>query len=154
MVKVKFSPLSLLLAILRILIFTPYLYADQPLPPSFLTAIGDQEDKVPLFWFKPNPDTSEFAHDAGSMFHSKYVSGEWRDNCLAVRMTLSDAPFYLLKSKVFISYEGAAIDSNYNFKAPFFITVNRDSAGIPQNAFLDSVPAQATGIDTLGSDGE
>ena len=152
MVKVKSSPLPLLLTVLCILIFTSSIYADQPLPPSFLTAISDQDGKVPLFWFKPNPDTSEIFYDDGSMYHHMYVSPEWHHNCLAVKMTSFEVPFYLLKSKVFISYEGAGtgIDPNYNFKAPFFITVNSDSGGIPKNIFLDSVLTWAIGEDTTG----
>ncbi len=151
MVKVKSSPLPLLLTVLCILTFTSSIYADQPLPPSFLNAISDQDGKVPLFWFKPNPDTSEIFYDDGSMHLHKYVSPEWHHNCLAVKMTSPEVPFYLLKSKVFISYEGASFDSiNYNFKAPFFITVNPDSGGIPKNAFLDSVLTGAIGEDTAG----
>jgi hypothetical protein len=151
MVKVKSSPLPLLLTVLCILTFTSSTYADQPLPPSFLNAISGQEGKVPLFWFKPNPDTSEISYDDGSMYLHKYVSPEWHHNCLAVKMTSFEVPFYLLKSKVFISYEGASFDSiNYNFKAPFFITVNPDSGGIPKNIFLDSVLAWAIGEDTTG----
>jgi hypothetical protein len=148
-VKVKSSPL-LLVTVLCILIFTSSIYADQPLPPSFLTAISDQDGKVPLFWFKPNPDTSEIFYDDGSMYYHMYVSPEWHHNCLAVKMTSPEVPFYLLKSKVFISHEGADIDSNYNFEAPFFITVNPDSEGIPKNIFLDSVLAWAIGEDTTG----
>jgi hypothetical protein len=154
MVKVKSSLFPLLLTLLC-LTLAPRIYADLPLPPSFLTAISDQDGKVPLFWFKPNPDTSEIAYDDGSMYYHKYVSEEWHDNCLGVKMTSPKAPFYLLKSKVFISYEGATgIDPNYNFKAPFFITVNPDSGGVPKNTFLDSAWAHATGIDTLGPKGE
>jgi hypothetical protein len=151
MVKVKSSPL-LLLTLLCILIFTSSIYADQPLPPSFLTAISDQDGKVPLFWFKPNPDTSEIFYDNGSMRLPMYVSPEWHHNCLAVKMTSPEVPFYLLKSKVFISYEGAGaeIDPDYNFKAPFFITLNPDSEGIPKNIFLDSVLTWAMGEDTTG----
>jgi hypothetical protein len=152
MVKVKLSPFSLLLTLLCILILPSHIYADQPLPPSFLNAISEQDGKVPLFWFKPNPDTSEIFYDDGSMNHHKYVSPEWHHNCLAVKMTSPEVPFYLLKSKVFISYEGAGaqIDSDYNFKAPFFITVNPDSGGIPKNIFHDSVLTWAIGEDTAG----
>lgn len=150
MVKVKSSPFSLLLTVLCILIFTSSIYADQPLPPSFLTTISDQDGKVPLFWFKPNPDISEIGYDDGSMDHHMYVSPEWHHNCFAVKMTSFEVPFYLLKSKVFISHEGADIDSNYNFEAPFFITVNPDSGGIPKNIFIDSVLTWAIGEDTAG----
>ena len=153
MVKVK-SILLLLLTVLCVLMCACPIYADQPLPPSFLTAIGDQDGKVPLFWFKPIPDTSELAYDDGSMDNHLYVSPEWHHNCFAVSMTSPEIPFHLLKSKVFISYDGAEIDPDYNFKAPFFITVNHDSGGIPQNTFLDSVSAYATGTDTPGVGGE
>jgi hypothetical protein len=154
MVRVKSSPFFLLLSLLCILIIKSYIYADELLPPSYLTAISDQDEQVPLYWFEPIPDTSELAYDDGSMHYYKYVSPEWHHNCLAVRMTSPEVPFYLLKSKIFISYEGDSIDPNYDFEAPFFITVNSDSGGIPQNTFLDSVSAYATGIDTFGSDGE
>lgn len=154
MVKVKLSAFSLLLTAICILTFTSSIYADQPLPPSFLTAISDQDGKIPLFWFKPNPDTSEIAYDSDSMNFGKYVSPEWHHNCLAVKMTSPEVPFYLLKSKVFISYEGADIDSNYNFEAPFFITVNLDSGGIPKNIFLDSVLTWAIDDDTVGHKGQ
>jgi hypothetical protein len=154
MVKAKSSLFPSLLALLFILIFALQACADQPLSPSFLTAISDQDGKVPLFWFKPNPDTFEISYDGDSMYMGKYVSPEWHHNCLAVKITSPEVPFYLLKSKVFVSYDGADLDSNYNFHAPFFITVNEDSEGIPQNAYLDSVVAWATGDDTGGHKGE
>lgn len=153
MVKVKAFPF-LLLASLCVLIFSSNIYADPLAPPSFLTAISDQDGKVPLFWFKPNPDTFELSYDDGSKDHQIYVSPEWHHNCVAVKMTSTEVPFYLLKSEVFISYQGADIDSNYNPETPFFVTVNPDSGGIPKNSFLDSVLTQATGIDTFESDGE
>ncbi|KPK77906.1 MAG: hypothetical protein AMJ89_01565 [candidate division Zixibacteria bacterium SM23_73] len=153
MVKVKSFPLSPFLIVVSILIFTPYVYADPPIPPSFLTAISDQDEKVPLFWFRPNPNSSELAYDDGSMHYHKYVSTEWHHNCLAVKMTSPEVLFYLLKSKVFISYDSDSIDPNYDFEAPFFITVNQDSGGIPKNTFLDSVSAQATGEDGVGIGG-
>ncbi len=65
-----------------------------------------------------------------------------------------DVPCYLLKSKIFISYQGADLDSSYDYQAPFCITVNLDSGGIPRNTFLDSVPAQATGEDSVGVGGQ
>jgi hypothetical protein len=154
MVKVKMSSFFLLSVVLCVFIFTPCIYADQPLPPSSLAAISDQDGKIPLFWFKPIPDTSELAYDDGLMDHHIYVFPEWHHNCFAVKMTSTEVPFYLLKSKVFISYEGSETNSNYNFEAPFFITVNLDSGGIPKNTFLDSVSAHATGTDTLEADGE
>ena len=95
-----------------------------------------------------------------------YAPLPWQENCLAVRFDLTyrpelvegrisspTLPFYLLKSKIFISHQGAAIDTNYDFKALFFVTVNRDSGGLPQNGFLDSVSASASGEDSL-SEGE
>jgi hypothetical protein len=154
MVKVKSFAPPLLLAVFCILGFASPICASQLLPPSFLNAISDQDGGVPLIWFKPNPDTLELAHDDGFMDHHMYVSQEWHDNCLAVRMTSPEVPFYLFKSKVFISYQGADIDSNYDFEAPFFVTVNLDSGGIPRNTFLDSASAQATGVDSLGAGGE
>ena len=82
-----------------------------------------------------------------------YVSSWWHENSAAVRMSAPSIPFYLLKSKIYISHQGTDIDTNYDFKAPFFVTVNHDSGGFPQNGFLDSVSASASGEESL-SDGE
>ena len=154
MVKVKSFAPPLLLGVLYILTFASHTCADGPLPPSFLTAVSDQDAQVPLFWFKPDPDTSEIYYDSGSMDHHMYVSSQRHHNCLAVKMISLEVPIYLVKSKVFISHQGAELDSSYDFQAPFFVTVNLDSGGIPKNTFLDSVSAQATGADSVGTGGQ
>ena len=79
------------------------------------------------------------------MLNGFYVPLPWHENCVAVRMSSPSLPFYLLKSRIYISHQGVLNDTNYNFKAPFFVTVNQDSGGIPQNSFLDSVSAAASG---------
>ena len=127
--------------------------ADDLLPPTFLTAVSDQDGKVPLFWFSPQPETLEIAYHGDGMLNGFYVPLPWHENCVAVRMSSPSLPFYLLKSKIYISHQGADIDTNYNFKAPFFVTVNQDSGGFPQNGFLDSVSAAASGEEGP-SDGE
>jgi hypothetical protein len=123
--------------------------ADEVFPPTFLSAIGDQEGKVPLFWFSPHPDTHLLADHQAQMSGSMYVVPPWRDNCVAVRMISPVVPFHLLKSRIYISHQGAVGDTDYDFRAPFFVTVNRDSAGIPRNAHLDSVRCSAAGQDSL-----
>lgn len=127
--------------------------ANDPSPPSFLTAISDQNRKVPLFWFSPHPETSAIAYYQGGMLNGFYVLPPWRENRVAVGMSAPSVPFYLLKSKIYVSHQGAEFDTNYNFKAPFFVTVHSDSEGFPQDDVLDSVSASALGDDTL-SDGE
>ncbi len=127
--------------------------ADDLLPPTFLTAISDQDGRIPLFWFSPHPVTSELAYHEDEMLNGFYVPLPWHENCVAVRMSSPSVPFYLLKSKIYISHHGTPIDPNYDFKAPFFVTVNRDSGNFPQNGFLDSVSTSAGGEDSL-SEGE
>jgi len=153
MVKVKSSLFPLLLTLLC-LTLAPRIYADQPLPPSFLTAISDQDGKVPLFWFKPNPDICELVYDDSTMDYPINVGPDWYQNCFAVKMTSPKTPFFLLKSRIFISYKKSQIDPAYNYQAPFFVTVNKDSGGIPRNTYLDSALAWATGEDTVEHDGE
>jgi len=142
------------LLILLLFVFTESTYADDLLPPTFLSAISDQDGKVPLFWFNTHPDTSELVYHGNGMIYGMFVVPPWHENCVAVRMTSPSLPFYLLKSKIYVSHHRIGPDTNYyDYKAPFFVTVNRDSGGIPQNWFLDSISAQATGEDSL-SDGE
>jgi hypothetical protein len=123
--------------------------AEEISPPTFLSAIGDQEGKVPLFWFCPHPDTHLLADHQEQMSNLIHVVLPWRDNCVAVRMISPEIPFHLLKSRIYISHQGAIGDTDYDFCAPFFVTVNRDSAGIPQNAHLDSVRCSAGEQDSL-----
>lgn len=125
--------------------------ADEFFPPTFLTAISDQDGKVPLFWFSPHPVISEIAYHGGEMLNGVYVVLPWHENCVAVKMSSQYIPFYFVKSKIYILHQGAPLDTNY--KAPFNVTVNQDSGGIPSSGFLDSVTAKATGKDSL-SDGE
>jgi hypothetical protein len=121
--------------------------ANDSSPPSFLTAISDRNGEVPLFWFSSHPETSEIAYYQGGMLNGFYVLPPWRENRVGVRMSATSVPFYLLKSKIYVSHQGAEFDTNY--KAPFFVTVHPDSEGIPQNDFLDSVSASASGEDSL-----
>ncbi len=82
-----------------------------------------------------------------------YLAPVWHENCMAVKMISPSVPLYLLKSEVYISHRGAVGDSDYHYQAPFFVTVNQDSAGIPRSIFLDSVSSSAQGEDSL-SEGE
>jgi hypothetical protein len=142
-------PLNVAILIIFLLVSSGLTSADDLSPPTFLTAVGDQNGEVPLFWFSPHPETSQIAYHSEPMSDGFYVSSSWQENCVAVRMSWSEVPFYLLKSRIYVSHQGVATDTNYSFKVPFFVTVNQDSGGIPKNSFLDSVMAAAGGEDSL-----
>jgi hypothetical protein len=122
-------------------------------PPAFLGAISDQEGEIPLFWLDPHPDTLGVAYHAGTMSTRFYVSATWQENCVAVRMTSPASPFLLVRSRVYIPHQGLPLDPEYDFRAPFFVTINQDSAGLPRNLFLDSILTSAGESDSL-SQGE
>ncbi len=127
--------------------------ADDIYPPSFLSAISGQDGQVPLLWFSPHPDTHNLASHGDQMLSGMHVVLPWRDNCVAARMNSASATLHLLKSKFYVPHQGADGDPDYDFGASFFVTVNADSGGIPQNRFLDSVSCSATAEDSL-SEGE
>lgn len=102
-----------------------------PLPPSFLAALNHQDEVVPLYWFKPGLTEREIFYDNDSMAISGYVSWGWDENSFAVKFTVSDTPFVLLKSKVFIDKNDHFPDSAGDQHSPFEITVHLDSSGIP-----------------------
>jgi hypothetical protein len=145
----------LIILIWALKMFTPggCVLAEDISPPSFLTAIGDQDSKVLLFWFSAHPDTSVLAYHGDQMFCGMQVMLPWRENCAAVRMSSPEAPFFLLRSMVYIPHHGAEGDSSYDFNSPFFVTVNEDSGGIPKNDFSDSVYYSAGEQDSLFSGG-
>lgn len=116
-------------------------------PPCFLTALGDQDGKVPLFWFSPHPDTHCLTGHVEQLLYGMHVVLPWRENCVAVRMISPSVPFHLLKSRIYLTQQGVEGDSTYDVTAPFFVTVNSDSGGTPRNAFLDSVWCSAGGQD-------
>lgn len=122
--------------------------ADDLYPPSFLSAISDQDGEVPLFWFSPHPDTFEIAYHGEDISGGMHVVLPWRENCAAVRMRSPSVPFHLLKSRFYLVDQETESDSG-----SFFVTVNEDSAGIPKNAFVDSVSASASGEDSLSEGG-
>jgi hypothetical protein len=128
--------------------------ADSPSPQIYLSALNEQDEKVPLYWFEPGSSPQEIFYDNGTKKLGVYANVEWFDNCLAVRITPPTAPFLLLRSKVFISYQGAPSNSFYNYKQPFFITINTDSGGIPGSPLTSPVLASAVGEDTAGHPGE
>ena len=124
------------------------------LPPAYLTALNEQDKKVPLYWFEPGSEPQQIFYDNGTKQIGVYANVEWFDNCLAVRITPPTAPFLLLKSKVFISYQGAPSDSSYNYKQPFFVSINKDSSGMPGSPLTPLILAQAKSDSTLGKPGE
>ena len=120
-------------------------------PPAFLSAISDQDGEVPLFWLDPHPDTLDVAYHSGTMTTRFYVSATWQENCVDVRMTSPVTPFLLLRSRVYIPHQGLPFDPGYDFRAPFFLTISQDSAGLPRDVFLDSILTSADGSDSLSS---
>ncbi|EQB63512.1 MAG: YD repeat protein [candidate division Zixibacteria bacterium RBG-1] len=102
-----------------------------PLPPSFMSALNHQDRVVPLYWFKPGLTEREIFYDNDSMAISGYVSWGWDENSFAVKFTVLDTPFVLLKSKVFIDKNDLFPDSAGDQHSPFEITVHLDSNGIP-----------------------
>ena len=107
-----------------------------------------------MYWFEPGSEPQQIFYDNGTKQIGVYTNVEWFDNCLAVRITPPTAPFLLLKSKVFISYQGAPSDSSYNYKESFYITINKDSSGIPGKPLTPLILAQAKSDSTLGKPGE
>ncbi len=130
-----------------------FAFADELHPPTFLTALDDQDGNVPLFWFCPHPETSKIAYDGDHVLDGVYVTLPWRENCVAVKMSSPLVPFHLLNSEIYICHQGTTIDTDYDSGATFFVTVNQDSAGFPGNAFLDSVTACADGEDSASHGG-
>jgi hypothetical protein len=124
---------------------------EELLPPAFLSAKSDQNERVPLFWFNSNPDTTEIRYHREGMFRGMYVSSVWHENCVGVRITSNSSPFYLLESRIYLSHSGVPSDTSYNYHAPFFVTVNQDSGGIPRSIFLDSVSTFAQSADSLSA---
>ena len=94
---------TVLLLILIVFLHPGLIFADDISPPTFLTAVSHQDGEVPLFWFSPHPDTSEIAFHGDEMLDGMYVIPPWRESCVAVRMSSSSVPFYLLKSEQYIN---------------------------------------------------
>ena len=128
--------------------------SDSLLPPSYLITLDEQDERVPLYWFNPGSQPDELAYDDGTKEHQFYVYDKWLDNKAAVRMSSPSFPFALLKSKVFISYQGAENDTLYDFKTPFLISVNSDSGGIPGEVLWGPCSTNANGTDSSSEYGE
>ncbi len=120
--------------------------------PSFLSAVSDQDGKVPLYWFKPGIEPQLQLYDDGTEENQLYVSEEWHENCFAQKFVSPPLPFVLLKSVVFISYQGKAGDPFYDPTDPFLITINKNNQGIPGEMFSQPVYVNASG--NAHTDGE
>jgi len=116
--------------------------------PAFLSAISDQDGKVPVYWFKPGAEAIEQILDDGIKEIQFYLSDQWYENCAAEKFVSPALPFLLLKSKVFISYQGKDGDSQYNPTDSFFITINENNQGKPGQALSEPVYAKAVSTDT------
>jgi hypothetical protein len=127
-------------------------YAQPDSAPSFLIAISDQDGKVPLYWFKPGIEPQEQFYDDGTKEHQFYVSEEWYENCFAEKFVSPTLPFVLLKSRVFISYQGKSGDTLYDPTDSFFITINKNNQGNPGEPLSQPVYANAEG--NAQADGE
>jgi len=127
---------------------------DTLLPPSYFTAVDERNGMVPLYWFEPGLLPETISYDSGEVKSGMYVNVEWFDNAFGVRITPASAPFHLLKSEVFICYQGSSSDTSYNFSQPFSISVNSDSGGIPGSSICAPIDTYATGKDTSTASGE
>ncbi len=116
--------------------------------PAFLSAISDQDGKVPVYWFKPGADPQEQILDDGTKALQFYLSDQWYENCAAEKFISPSLPFLLLKSKIFISYQGKPGDTLYDPTDSFFITINKNNKGKPGSALSEPVYAKAVGNDT------
>jgi len=125
-----------------------------PSPPSHLTALDEKDGSVPLYWFKPEILPETVFYDDGILKTGMYANVEWFDNAFGLKFTPPSSPYILLKSEVFICYQGSSGDANYDFSQPFSISVNEDSGGIPGAFICVPVDAFATGRDTLAAWGE
>jgi hypothetical protein len=128
--------------------------SDSLLPPSYLIAVDEQDGFVPLYWFKPGSQSYELSYDDGTKEHQFYVYDKWLNNKAGIRISVPSSPFILLKSKAFISYQGAEDDTLYDFKMPFLISVNSDSGGIPGQILWGPFWVNATGVDSSFEGGE
>ena len=120
-----------------------------PSPPSHLTALDEKDGSVPLYWFKPEILPETVFYDDEILKTGMYANVEWFDNAFGLKFTPPSSPYILLKSEVFICYQGSSGDANYDFSQPFSISVNEDSGGIPGAFICVPVDAFATGRDTL-----
>jgi len=138
--------LSILLLLILLLPVEVFPFSTQAnSAPSFLAAISDQDEKVPLYWFKPGINPEEKIFDDGTKELQFYISDQWYENCAAERFSSPSTPFVLLKSKVFISYQGRPGDALYDSTAQFFITINKNDHGKPGFPFSEPVYAKASG---------
>ena len=113
--------------------------------PTFLAAISDQDQKIPLYWFKPGINPEEKIFDDGTKEVQFYVYDQWYENCAAERFTSSSTPFLLLKSKVFISSQGVSGDTLYDATDSFYVTINKNDNGKPGLPISEPVYAKASG---------
>ncbi|MCJ7457690.1 MAG: T9SS type A sorting domain-containing protein [candidate division Zixibacteria bacterium] len=140
---VTLSILFLLIILLPVEVFP---FSPQPdSAPSFFTAIPDMDGKIPLYWFKPGINPEEKIFDDGTKELQFNVFDQWYENCAAEKFFSPSTPFVLLKSKVFISYQGRPGDALYDSAAQFFITINKNDHGKPGFPFSEPVYAKASG---------
>ena len=109
---VTLSILFLLIFLLPVEVFPFSTQADSA--PSFFTAISDMDGKIPLYWFKPGINPEEKIFDDGTKELQFYISDQWYENCAAEKFSSSLTPYVLLKSKIFISYQGKSGDTLYD----------------------------------------
>ena len=145
--------LSILLLLILLLPVEVFPFSTQAnSAPSFLAAISDQDGKVPLYWFKPGINPEEKIFDDGTKELQFYVSDQWYENCAAEKFTSPSTPFLLLKSKIYISYQGKSGDTLYDASDSFCITLNKNDHGKPGLPLSEPVYAKASANDI--SEGE
>jgi hypothetical protein len=139
---VTLSILFLLIFLLPVEVFPFSTQADSA--PSFFTAISDMDGKIPLYWFKPGINPEEKIFDDGTKELQFYISDQWYENCAAEKFSSSLTPYVLLKSKIFISYQGKSGDTLYDAADPFYVTINKDDHGKPGLPLSEPVYAKAS----------
>ncbi len=148
-----FAFLSLIISLLTISAIETKA-SDSLLSPSYLIAVSEQDGCVPLHWFNQDSQPFELTYDDGTKDHQFYISSQWFRNKATVKMSSTSVPFALIKSRIFISYQGPESDTLYNPKTSFLISVNRDNEGYPEEIIWGPVSTNATGSDDSTEPGE
>ena len=133
-----FKQISILLFVILSL---PILVFASVLPPSYPVAVNDQDRSIPLFWFEPEAQIESIAYEE-EMDSAMVVDCNWYHNSAGVRFTLSQDTALLHKVKIFVSYYCEACP-DYDYKAPFNITINQNNDTIPGDTIFGPILCQA-----------
>jgi hypothetical protein len=129
----KLKKLGVLLRLIFLLSFCFSLpsYGQELAPPSYFTAVNDQDGKVPLFWFSPETTPEELFYDDGSAELFVCVDTLFFRNKFAIQFSFSDSPFLLLKSKLFLNNRSILGNLFCDTLIRFELSICEDSSGLP-----------------------